>query len=47
MLAQKQIIKRLFSTQGFNHFPAKFELVSAKFPEGTVAGTYKRAVAEN
>lgn len=45
----KSLLRRAFATQGnyFIYFPISFLLVSAKFPENTVAGLYKRAVAEN
>lgn len=46
----KQLIRRAFgSGQGksFFTFASSLSIVSHKFPENTVAGLYKRAVAEN
>jgi len=43
----KQLIRRAFSGPQGKLIKSLCLLVSAKFPEGTVAGLYKRAVAEN
>jgi hypothetical protein len=42
----KQLIRRAFGGQGKKETTLTI-LVSPKFPEGTIAGLYKRAVAEN
>ena len=43
----KQLIRRAFSGAQGNKYISTKVTVSAKFPEGTVAGLYKRAVADN
>jgi hypothetical protein len=44
----KQLIRRTFGAQGkLSKNSLTYWIVSHKFPEGTVAGLYKRAVAEN
>ena len=43
----KQLIRRAFSGATGISIYLYITLVSPKFPEGTVAGLYKRAVAEN
>ena len=45
----KSLLRRAFATQGkfYIYSINNIFLVSAKFPENTVAGLYKRAVAEN
>ena len=44
----KYFFRRAFSTQSTSTLPIQFFLlVHPKFPEGTIAGTYKSAVARN
>lgn len=43
----KQLFKRAFATKSNSICIHNVNTVNPKFPEGTVAGVYKRAVAKN
>lgn len=47
MMLSRHLLRRTFATQGSLIYILIQFIVSHKFPESTVAGLYKKAVAEN